>query len=101
MTSTPVKIVVALVILVVVVKMIAFMSAPKDQEALGAEIRVDSTIEELQKINGFKNDFKGEVSIFAYRKELLSMIHRFERNRGVRVLKSSIFSEGPILLNEF
>jgi len=95
------KVVVAVIALVVVIKIIGMATAKKEQEALGAEVRVDSTIEELGKINGFKNDFKGEMSIFAYRKELLSMIHRFERNRGVRVLKSSIFSEGPILLNEF
>ena len=99
MPSTTVKFTLAVIVLVLVIKM--FMSKPKEEVALGAEVREDSVIDELTKINGFKNDFKGEVSIFSYRKEILSMIHRFERNRGVRVLKSSIFSEGPILLNEF
>ena len=89
------------VVLTLAVQYKKYNAAAESQTALGSEIRADSTIEELEAINGFKNDFKGEVSVSEYRKELLHMIHRFERNRGTRVLKSTIFSEGPILLKEF
>ena len=92
---------VMVVVLTVIIHYKAYSNIVEVPAPLGREIRSESTIEELEKINGFKNDFKGEVSVSEYRKELLLMIHRFERNRGVRVLKSTIFSEGPILLKEF
>jgi len=92
---------VMVVVLALAVQYKKYTAVVESEEPLGREIRSESTIEELEKINGVKNDFKGEVSAEEYRKELLLMIHRFERNRGVRVLKSTIFSEGPILLKEF
>lgn len=77
------------------------VSLESEPAPLGREIRSKEVLKELELIQAYKNDFKGQVSPEEYRKELLSRIHRFERNRGLRVLKSTIFSEGDILLNEF
>ncbi len=77
------------------------VSIEDEPAPLGREIRSKEVLKELELIQAYKNDFKGQVGAEEYRKELLSRIHRFERNRGLRVLRSTIFSEGDILLNEF
>jgi len=67
----------------------------------GKEDREEQTLRELTILNDFKRDVKGTIEVSMYRKQLMKHVRQFERNRGVRIIRSTLFAEGPILLNEF
>jgi len=86
-------------VLIVLIISAVYMYNKKQNEKLGLS-REDDIKMTLESLNAFKNGFQGTMDPERFRKQLDKKIREFEINNDVRVLKSSILAEGPIILKD-
>ena len=70
------------------------------QVELGAPDRKDAIEEQLTKLNGFKNGFSGSMDPEKFKKQFEKKVRQFEIDQDVRILRSSMFTEGPLVVKE-
>lgn len=102
MTLTPrIKIgVLAVVLLLVVVVKMRRAKAEHVEVELGAPDRKDAIEEQLAKLNGFKNGFSGSMDPGTFKKKFEKKVRQFEIDQDVRILRSSLFTDGPLIIRD-
>ena len=70
------------------------------QSELGAPDRKDAIEAELTKLNGFKNGFSGSMDPLKFKKQFEKKVRQFEIDQDVRILRSSMFTDGPLVVKE-
>ena len=84
---------VALLIIVLIIS----SSRGLDSLGRGGPKREERIISGQEKINAFKSNFDGQ-DIKRFTRKLNKMVRDFELNNDVHVIRSSVFSDGPIVV---
>jgi len=89
--------VIALLVLIIIVSFFKKNIPAKDPLGRGGPDRVERIASGSKEINEFKQSFDGKDPR-AFRRKLNRKVRNFELNNDVHVVRSSVTSEGPIIV---